>query len=643
MKRVQVYNLFREIAKAVIPYARQRGYAFSIETMRWISLAVPLVVLPACGGGSGSSQTETLEQSETEVLPPSVTTRLETENTVTARIGKDGGRIETTGNDGSRFQLDIPVDALIEEVEIKLTPVAAIGNLPLDAPLLAAVQFEPEGLAFITPGGATLTIEPAKTVSRPVGIGWQGNGEEFHLQPVISTSTTSLSLDIQHFSGAGVIEGEDADLSDASDWGTSGYEMSFNNKLAVLLSQYGDDPFDNPVFQSSVLDLLREWYRFGVLVKVDTGENADAFFEFGFMEMIAFLRAQMTLGFIEDDFWGMGPNDPLANENANLKRKLINGYRNRVERIVQRCEVTEDAVTYLQEALQHSKINSVVDLMPPPEGARADAILPHFEGRCISVEVTEIESPVWMPAGETDRIDIWTAWRGPSGEVKHDNYPVGVELEVTGASLSSRTGITDVVEGKFTTDLTMQQDEVARITVRPFLGPEGLYYGKPYTFTIGECEPEHVNHPVWPAIFDGDWNLTLNITSTSCDVGDTDGSSCRSSEFVEERVFRPRCGQRIATGGFGFIAIPGVADVTIDGNTISWSGTGTREESNCDVQSTYRVSMTGSYSTDGDTLTGSRRATYTGACYSGGTPVNGSWQVETTGTRVEEPATEPAP
>jgi hypothetical protein len=153
--------------------------------------------------------------------------------------------------------------------------------------------------------------------------------------------------------------------------------------------------------------------------------------------------------------------------------------------------------------------------------------------------------------------------------------------------------------------------------------------------TIG-CESVHPGELVWPAIFAGEWNLTLDWDYTSC----VPGRACTEGNQVYEYsevggTFSPECGHRIATGGYGHVAVPGGSDVVLDGSTVSFGGTGMRAEPDCDPPGTYEVTMTGFYSTDGDTLTGTRNASYTGLCSDGVAGISGTWKVITTGTRIE--------
>lgn len=136
--------------------------------------------------------------------PLTVSVSLDQTRSVRAYVTTDGGTVSATGADGTRYTLEIPKDALLEAQYITLTPVAETGGKPIgsNGPA-AAVQFEPEGLRFLTP--ATLRIDPAKPIplEQQVGLGWHGAGQETHLEP-LDPSSANIVMHIAHFSGVGV-------------------------------------------------------------------------------------------------------------------------------------------------------------------------------------------------------------------------------------------------------------------------------------------------------------------------------------------------------------------------------------------------------------------------------------------------------
>ncbi|HEY9228390.1 MAG TPA: hypothetical protein VIP11_17160 [Gemmatimonadaceae bacterium] len=117
-----------------------------------------------------------------------------------------GGTLSTTGPDGTRYTLVIPPKAVLDSIEISMTPLSTVGGLPLSGGLAGGVQLEPDGLRLTQM--ATLTIEPSAAVDRSSlsGFGFYGNGEDFHLYPT-RTTQAGITIQLYHFSGWGVAKG----------------------------------------------------------------------------------------------------------------------------------------------------------------------------------------------------------------------------------------------------------------------------------------------------------------------------------------------------------------------------------------------------------------------------------------------------
>ncbi|HXV14435.1 MAG TPA: hypothetical protein VEC56_09540 [Candidatus Krumholzibacteria bacterium] len=137
---------------------------------------------------------------------------VESSNRETATIGSAGGSVSTTNNAGITYTLDIPPYALPGDVEIAITPVTAIDNLPFDGRLEGAVRLGPSGLQLIKP--AILTIAQAPSASgteRLIGFAYQGDADSFEPAAAID-GTTEIRVPITHFSGAGAASGEQEEL-----------------------------------------------------------------------------------------------------------------------------------------------------------------------------------------------------------------------------------------------------------------------------------------------------------------------------------------------------------------------------------------------------------------------------------------------
>jgi len=190
--------------------------------MRWM-VAFAAVLLGACsGGGGGGGQAGGSTPPPTPPPPPpvvrfdtpgnplSVVPQLDAARAVTAVIPASGGELSATAADGSTITLVVPDRALFRDTRITMTPVSAVGGLPLSGGLRAAVQLEPEGLRFFA--HATLTFAPARVVpvDRQALFGWTASGQDFGLVTP-SPGAADPVVKILHFSGYGVGDGSAAE------------------------------------------------------------------------------------------------------------------------------------------------------------------------------------------------------------------------------------------------------------------------------------------------------------------------------------------------------------------------------------------------------------------------------------------------
>ena len=415
--------------------------------------------------------------------PPSITLALEPANEARGVVGRSGGSLVATAADGTTYTLDVPEGALAEDVEIAVVPVASVPDFPLAAPVLAGAQLEPDGLTFTAGAAATLTVELPAAPVHPLGFGWEGAGEDLHLRLQEALGTT-LRFDVFHFSGVGAAEGDGADVSAAGAWDYSGTALQAGNQLNNLLQGLGPTPdYEDPTFVAAALEALRSWYQIGVLPKVTIGANAGAFYPAGAQEAMAWLRVQTLLNFITTGIFG-APTDPLASEIELVRQRLVEGFLSEVERIVARCEATEDALAFTSEAVAHGAINAALQLAPPPLGARPGAFLPFFEGRCVRPVVAEVEGPEQLGVDESADVEIRAGWEGPSGTLSFDAPAVEVEIDVAGGDAAPDSGVVSATDGSFTTEVTLTSESGADVTVTPAT-EFGIFEGEPFVFEIG--------------------------------------------------------------------------------------------------------------------------------------------------------------
>ena len=110
--------------------------------------------------------------------------------------------MSVTAQDGTKYTLTMPKDALLSAVEVTMTPVDTIAGLPLTKGLVGAVQLEPHGIQLNKP--ASLTIEPPADapVAEQTAFLYHQGGHDFHLYPLGPERT--LTMRLMHFSTPGV-------------------------------------------------------------------------------------------------------------------------------------------------------------------------------------------------------------------------------------------------------------------------------------------------------------------------------------------------------------------------------------------------------------------------------------------------------
>lgn len=123
-----------------------------------------------------------------EATPSKIT--LDEGNRANVVITSQGGKISTTGEDGTQFTLTVPAEALVYTVEISLTPVIAIDGLPVNKGMLAAVQIGPKALLLMK--SAILEITLANSAGTDLtGFSLRNSGEGFHLCPTESSESVA--------------------------------------------------------------------------------------------------------------------------------------------------------------------------------------------------------------------------------------------------------------------------------------------------------------------------------------------------------------------------------------------------------------------------------------------------------------------
>jgi hypothetical protein len=117
---------------------------------------------------------------------------------VTQSIGPEGGSMSLTDQNGVIYELSVPAGAVQAAMDFTLTPVTDVQGWPLDGANLGSARIGPEGLDLYDQLTLTITLPDGfpQDGTFPVGYGFDGTGEEFHIFPAgiteVGTSTQSV-------------------------------------------------------------------------------------------------------------------------------------------------------------------------------------------------------------------------------------------------------------------------------------------------------------------------------------------------------------------------------------------------------------------------------------------------------------------
>ena len=168
--------------------------------------------------------------------PINISVQLDSQYFQQALISTDGGQLSAQDAAGNRFTLDIPAGALATDTEIIMTPVSAIDGLPFANGLVAAVQFQPDGLFLYE--DAILTIESAQTVpvENQIHFGFLGDGKDLHLA-IPGPDFSKIQIRVPHFSGYGLGSGFVADRTNLMIARAAEDEVRLQQEVANYLQQ----------------------------------------------------------------------------------------------------------------------------------------------------------------------------------------------------------------------------------------------------------------------------------------------------------------------------------------------------------------------------------------------------------------------
>jgi hypothetical protein len=275
----------------VIPTRRN---AQLLQVVLAVSLTTAVFFLPACGSKGGDNN------NAGPPAPPPLIIGSEDNRAASATVGEAGGTVSATASDGTTYALAIPPGALVGQETITIVPVTAVGNLPLRGGLVAAVRFAPDGLELFKPATLTIELPQPPATTGLVGFGFQGSGEDFHLD-LVDVQGSRLIFSVTHFSGAGT-------------------GIALTGDIQEILAQPPNDPEFRAI--NEIVDLFAQgetnlnFYKF----------ELDEWFDARPSLVPSTLNFGVKQGLKEIGILGKNPFDGTDDVNEVLLRRALRGY-----------------------------------------------------------------------------------------------------------------------------------------------------------------------------------------------------------------------------------------------------------------------------------------------------------------------------
>jgi len=417
-----------------------------LPIVRAILFTGSVAVLSACGGGGGGGEASTT---------PPLNIISEDNQAASAAVGEAGGTVVATASDGTTYTLTIPAGALAGQETITIVPVTAVGGLPLRGGLVAAVRFAPDGLELLKPATLTIELPQQPAATGLVGFGFQGSGEGFHLD-LVEIQGSRLVFSVTHFSGVGTGIALTGDLQQILSRPPNDPEFQALNEIVSLFAQGETDP---TLYKFH----LSEWYDARVvLLSVDFGVR-QGLKEYGvlgtnplsgdddpdeillrralrgyvsWLRMIDLVSARLGVDIRTVEF--VGTLQQSIDESVPLAQL---DFQFAITRANRRClgELAlgrvDTALARADTALLWQGVAQALGLATQTFSLDLTSVL---SGLCIKVEITDVNFPAVIQAGQTATL----SFRAP---VVPSSYtrPVAVTIAASGVAAPVPGGQTD--------------------------------------------------------------------------------------------------------------------------------------------------------------------------------------------------------
>jgi hypothetical protein len=460
--------------------------------------------------------------------------RLVTDAATSATVGRDGGELLTSDpKRGVSYRVVIPAGAFVEDTAVTVTPIAAIGDFPLEGGLLGGVDLQPTGVTFLAPVSLEVRLDADGQAKVREGlangqavVGFEAAGSDGDLTATlvdVADDQSTVTLQLFGFSGHG------AGLGTPQNLGSRPLPADPAKAAQLLINrilhpQGGPaDPTD-PAVRSQIKQVLKDWLDVLVVV-IDSAVDDPAALTDAMSESLQWHYLAARYGFLSELWWGNG--DEMSAEGQRLENAVLAAYLKALTAANEHCK-TSTEIRRLDNLLALIDLHERAFLLGPgllpelslsnalsrgnfclqfeltvdgrsqreiEEGASGQVVLrldPHFDGLFSDVEAAKLQIE-GTPAG-------WDASLITIGSV----FFPGAEFDIDVTALKAISGSNS--EGAFDFSLTMlgmtgygSVRAVVDVTPAPATPPPPITCsGSPATIISINDEPENV-----AIVFDG--------------------------------------------------------------------------------------------------------------------------------------------
>lgn len=265
----------------------------------WV-LAAALLTLAACGGPTAPPK-PTVDLPEPD--PLTVAATFDHGRAVTTTLPRAGGTVSVTDTAGTVYTLRVPATALLEAVEVTMTPLASLSGAPVTGRAYG-VLLEPSGLRLYD--AAALEVVPADGEAfSAIGFAARADGSEFHLvPPALGGDAGSVTVHLSSFSEHGAFMGSEVDPivveESPGDFAPTDWESQLAHMLAELIAAEREAQLSgekgDPEFERRVEAIVNTYFIEVVTPMLPRIATDCAYAEANTAQVLSWVRSTMLAG-----------------------------------------------------------------------------------------------------------------------------------------------------------------------------------------------------------------------------------------------------------------------------------------------------------------------------------------------------------